>query len=174
MILFRTATIQDADKIVQLVNSAYRGEGSKQGWTTEADLLDGQRTDAESLAEIIRSPLNQIELAIERNTDKICGSIHLIREFPHTLYFGMLTVNPALQGQGLGKLLLEHAEKIAKGYELSKIRCTVIPVRSELIAFYERRGFRPTGRIENFPLHDERFGIPKVDGLALKEFIKDI
>ena len=174
MIRFKTATIQDADQIARLVNSAYRGDVSKQGWTTEADLLDGQRTDSEAITELIQTPLNQIELAIDDQTQIIVGSVHLIRELPETLYFGMLTVSPAIQGQGLGKAILDHTEKVAKRDGLKKIRCTVIPVRSELIAFYERRGFRATGKFEAFPLHDERFGIPKVEGLVLKEFVKNL
>lgn len=173
MIRFQTASVNDSEKLSELVNSAYRGDYSKQGWTTEADLLDGQRTDAASLSALIATPLNQFELAFEGKSLKLLGSIHLIQELPETLYFGMLTVEPSLQGQGLGKILLKHAEDVARGYGFKKLRCTVIPNRQELIDFYKRRGFKETGKFEKFPV-DEKFGIPKVAGLKLQEFIKEL
>lgn len=172
MIRFQTATIQDAKSLADLVNSAYRGEHSKKGWTTEADLLDGQRTDAEALTQIIETPLNQIELAYEGKSLKLLGSVHLLQELPDTIYFGMLTIEPTLQGQGFGKILINHVEQVARAMGLKRIRITVIPSRHELIDFYKRRGFKETGKTEPFPLGDPRFGIPKVEGLELKEFEK--
>lgn len=173
MIRFQTATIDDAPKLSALVNSAYRGDSSKQGWTTEADLLDGQRTDPQSLIKDIKTPHNQFELAFEGRSSNLLGSIHLIQELPDTLYFGMLTVDPSMQGQGFGKILLAHAESVAKAYGLKKLRCVVIPSRTELIDFYKRRGFKETGKFEDFPVGEE-FGIPKVEGLKLQEFVKTL
>ena len=173
MIRFQTATTNDSQNLAQLVNSAYRGDSSKQGWTTEADLLDGQRTDAPSLNTLIETPANQFELVFEGKSEKLLGSVHLVQEEPETLYFGMLTVDPTLQGQGFGKILLQHAEDVARGYGYKKLRCTVIPTRKELIDFYKRRGFKETGKFEEFPV-DEKFGIPKVEGLKLQEFIKEL
>lgn len=172
MIRFQTATSKDLNDLSQLVNSAYRGDYSKQGWTTEADLLDGQRTDPAALREIIETPLNQIEIAFEGKSLKMLGSVHIKQELPDTLYFGMLTIEPTLQGQGFGKILMDHVERVARAYNLKKIRITVIPSRHELIAFYERRGFKATGKVEAFPEGDPRYGIPKVAGLTLKEFEK--
>lgn len=171
MIRFQTATTYDAKNLSLLVNSAYRGDYSKSGWTSEADLLDGQRTNEESLKEIIETPLNQIELLFEGKSLNILGCVHLIQELPATLYFGMLTIEPLMQAQGFGKILMKHAENVAKGYGFNKIRCTVIPARTELIDFYKRRGFKETGKFEEFPL-DPKFGIPKVSDLRLQEFIK--
>ena len=173
MIRFQTATPQDAENLSKLVNSAYRGDYSKQGWTTEADLLDGQRTDAKALEEIIETPLNQIELLFEGKSLQIIGCIHLVQELPETLYFGMLTVEPTIQSQGLGKILLTHAEDVARGYGFKKIRCSVIPHRKELIAFYKRRGYKETGKFDSFP-QEKKFGIPKVGDLALQEFEKTL
>ena len=170
MISFQTATVQECSQLADLVNSAYRGESSKKGWTTEADLLGGQRTDAESLREIIQSPMNQIEIAFDEGF--MVGSVHLVREELDTLYFGMLTVAPQLQAKGLGKILLNHVEDVARIHHLKRIRMTVIPSRTELIAFYERRGFMATGKDEPFPDADPRFGLPKVANLSLKEFEK--
>lgn len=172
MIRFETATSLNAQELANLVNSAYRGDYSKHGWTTEANILGGQRTDAEKLTTLIETPLNQIEMAYEGNSRKIIGSVHLLSEPPDTLYFGMLTVEPTLQTQGLGKKILEHVEAIAKNLGCKRIRFTVIPTRTELVAFYERRGYRATGKFEAFPETDPKFGLPKVSGLILKEFEK--
>ena len=174
MIRFQTASTLQVHELARLVNSAYRGEYSKQGWTTEASILGGQRTDTESLVKLIETPLNQIEIAYDEKSQTLVGCVHLIQELPNTLYLGMLTVEPTLQGQGLGKIILDHLESVAKSLGLHRIRCTVIPLRTELIAFYERRGFKATGNSEPFPVGEPRFGLPKVSGLILKEFAKDI
>ena len=174
MIRFQTATPSNAQELANLVNSAYRGEYSEQGWTTEAKILGGQRTDTEKLTTLIQTPLNQIEIAFKGNSQKIIGRVHLLEEPPDTLYFGMLTVEPKLQTQGLGKMLLNHLENIAKGYGYKRVRFTVIPTRTELVAFYERRGYRPTGKFEPFPDTDPKFGLPKIEGLILKEFEKKL
>ncbi len=170
MISFKRALISDSEAISVLVNSAYRGESSKLGWTTEADLLDGQRTDPEKIQEMIEEENSFIELVLENN--EIIGSVHLRLENNQILYFGMLTVNPKLQNKGIGKLLLNQIEVVAKKNKCIKIRMTVIPTRIELILFYERYGFKRSGNFEPFPEGDPRFGIPKVSGLRLDEFEK--
>lgn len=156
MITFRKANFEDADKLNYLVNSAYRGDSSRSGWTTEADLLGGQRVDPEGIRDMIRN--DRIEIALEG--DEILGCIY-IKRVQDFVYFGMLTVNPALQNKGTGKLLLNHLEKLTKDWGYKKIRMTVINSRKELIAFYERRGFQWTGETEPFPENDPRFGLPK-------------
>ncbi len=80
----------------------------------------------------------------------------------------------SLQAKGLGKEILERVEKIAKRGKCKKIRMHVIHLRPELISFYERRGFRATGKADSFPGSDPRFGIPKVEGLKLLEFEKTL
>jgi ribosomal protein S18 acetylase RimI-like enzyme len=170
MIIFRTAVLDDSLEIAELVNSAYRGESSKVGWTTEADLLGGQRTNAQLIQEIILDPNSRIEIALQDN--RIIGCVHLVFEADNTLYFGMLVVKPLLQTQGLGKSLLSHLEKIAQDTEQKIIRFLVIPQRHELVAFYERRGYLATGKSEPFPEDHLKFGIPKVEGLSLAEYVK--
>lgn len=170
MIEFRTALPSDADALNLLVNSAYRGDSSKKGWTTEADLLGGQRTDAEKILEMINDPSARIELAVENNA--ILGCVYLKKE-NESLYFGMLTVNPELQARGIGKLLLIHLENVARAWQCHTIRMTVISQRSELIAFYERRGYLRTGNTEPFPNNDPRFGLPKTK-LLFHEFAKKL
>ena len=160
----RVATAADAPAVAALVNSAYRGESSKAGWTTEADLLDGQRVDAERLVEIIATPGNVILLFDADGL--LLGCVHLERT-GEDCYLGMLTVSPVRQGGGLGRQLLEAAERWATEHWSSRaMRMTVITQRSELIAWYERRGYRRTGERKPFPYGDERFGLPRRDDLV--------
>lgn len=152
------ATLDDVAELEKLVNSAYRGESSKKGWTTEADLLDGIRTSRESLTEQINNP-NALILKGVNKEGEICGCVYLERK-ESSLYLGMLTVSPTLQNSGIGKVLLAAAEDYARASGLFKLSMTVISLRKELIKWYERRGYRKTNRKEAFP-NDPRFGIPK-------------
>lgn len=170
---FRTAVPCDAQAIVDLANAAYRGEGSKRGWTTEADLLGGQRTDQEQVLEKISAPDSRIDLVFSAE-GTLVGCVHLKKEPQRTCYLGMLTVDPGCQSAGLGKQLLAHSEDVARGWACRRLRITVIAARSELLRFYERRGFRLTGKTEPFPEHDPRFGIPKVRGLRFLELVKEL
>ena len=144
----RIATIEDIDKINSLVNSAYRGESSKLGWTTEADLLGGVRTTEASLAQMIKQE-NSVILLAEKNA--VAQACVYLQQQGNVLYLGMLTVSPALQGQGIGALLMEAAEQRARALVCELIRMTVITVRAELIAYYQRKGFVDTGKREAFP-----------------------
>ncbi len=142
------ATLEDIPALTTLINSAYRGETSKKGWTTEAHLLEGKRTDEQEMTTIFQNPKNTI-LKFTEN-DKIIGSVLLV-EKGHQLYLGMLTVSPELQNSGIGKKLLAAAENHAKSLGLSSIIMTVISVREELIAWYKRHGYVDTGEREAFP-----------------------
>lgn len=157
--LFRRATSADVPQIVALVERAYRGELSRAGWTTEADLLDGQRTDVEEIAGLCASSDARVLLALAG--PELCGSVHLAPE-PGGLYLGMLAVQPSLQGRGVGRALLDEAERILHDEQFGRrIRMTVIGQRSELIAWYVRRGYRVTGAREPFPYGQPRFGLPR-------------
>ena len=142
------ATIAYAAELSALINSAYRGETSKKGWTTEADLLEGTRTSEEELISIIASS-NHYLLKFIRD-EKIIGSVLLIAK-KEVLYLGMLTVSPELQNSGIGKQLLQAAEQLAQQLELSRIQMTVIGIRKELLAWYMRNGYEDTGVREPFP-----------------------
>lgn len=156
----RAATLADIPDIVALVNSAYRGDPSRRGWTSEADLLGGQRTDPEAIAELITAAGHAILLQHDGSGLAACV---LLEERPgRVCYLGMLTVRPELQGSGVGRRLLAAAEAYAGvRYVASAIEMTVIDVRQELIAWYERRGYVQTGETRPFPYGDERFGLPK-------------
>lgn len=149
--MITTAILQDVSFLNQLINSAYRGESSKKGWTTEANILEGLRTTEEELTEMILNPKNTI-LKFAKN-DQIIGCVLLVQK-EQQLYLGMLTVSPELQNSGVGKKLLQHAEIHAKDLGLPKIVMTVISVRDELIAWYKRNGYEDTGEREPFPASD--------------------
>ena len=156
---------QDAGQIAALVNAAYRGEPSKQGWTTEADLLAGRRTDTEEILRLISSADSIFLLC--RAEAELIGSVHLQRQ-AEQVCLGMLAVSPPLQGRGIGKQLLLAAEQTAQEtWSVNKSVMTVIACRNELLAFYERRGYRRTGVSKAFPVNPELW-LPKVADLRLE------
>ena len=169
---FRAATPDDVAAIVALVESAYRGDVSRKGWTTEADLLDGQRTDPANVGELVAKPGSRILLA-ERGADLLaCANIEKQGE---AAYFGMFSVRPDLQGRGIGRAMLAEAERIARSdWNCREMQMTVISVRDDLIPWYERNGYRRTGRYSAFPYGDERFGIPKRDDLRFELLVKPL
>ncbi|MBI4938320.1 MAG: GNAT family N-acetyltransferase [Nitrosomonadales bacterium] len=170
---FRRAATADVDAVVALVNSAYRGESSRAGWTTEADLLDGQRTDAEEISRLIVEDGSVILLCLLGG--EITGSVHLERVNAATAYMGMLVIRPVLQGRGLGRRLMEAAEHFARAeWGVARVQMQVIALRQELIAYYRRRGYRPTGELRPFPVSDPRFGLPRVGGLQFEVLEKTL
>ncbi|MDE2144274.1 MAG: GNAT family N-acetyltransferase [Elusimicrobia bacterium] len=173
MISFRSADASDVEALVALVNSGYRGESSKKGWTTEADLLGGQRTDADKIREMIAARDSRVELAFDAEGGLI-ACVHLKKEADGSCYLGMLTVDPNRQAGGIGKSLMAHSEELARAWGCSRMRMTVISVRAELLAYYERRGYVKTGATEPFPEDDPRFGLPKVRGLTFVELVKPL
>ncbi|QHV96810.1 GNAT family N-acetyltransferase [Spirosoma endbachense] len=160
--LISTATEQDIAALNQLVNSAYRGDSSRKGWTTEADLLGGIRTDEEGLKTMLLNPAATVLKYEEDN--QLLGCVYLERKDTGTkysdLYLGMLTVSPDAQAKGIGRKLLEAAEQLAVKQQCRVVTMTVITIRHELIAWYQRRGYQPTGEMKPFPT-DPRFGHPR-------------
>lgn len=152
-----TATEQDIPALVYLVNSAYRGDSSRRGWTTEADLLGGNRIDDVSLRGMLQNPA--VLLLKYEDAGRLIGCVYLEIK-GNDLYLGMLTVSPDTQTNGIGKQLLAAAEQRAVDRQCRAVTMTVITVRYELIAWYERRGYRQTGDTQPFP-NDTRFGIKK-------------
>jgi len=154
---FSKATIEDVQALNKLVNSAYRGETAKLGWTHESDLLTGIRIDDEELHKLINAKGTSIIKFTDDNEILACM---LLEQQDGALYLGMLTVSPVLQGKGIGKKMLEEAEKEAVLLNISKIRMTVISSREELINWYKRRGYKDTGLIRPFPSDSKKFGLP--------------
>jgi len=160
---FREAVPDDVAAVVRLVESAYRGDSSRAGWTTEADLLAGQRTDAREVAEAVTDAGGVLVLAVDDEGDPL-GCCRLQRR-GETAYFGTFAVRPDLQACGLGGSLLAESERRAAGWRARTVEMTVIARRADLIAWYERRGYATTGERRPFPYGDERFGVPLVDDL---------
>ncbi|MEU2791292.1 GNAT family N-acetyltransferase [Streptomyces sp. NPDC007100] len=169
---FRAATEADIPAVVELVESAYRGDASRAGWTTEADLLEGQRTDPEGVAAVVRHADGRLLLA------EIAGETVACCQLEHRgdhVYFGMFAVRPKLQGGGFGKVVMAEAERTARAeWGAAEMRMTVIRQRADLIAWYERRGYRRTGRMTPFPYGDERFGIPQRADLEFELLVKTL
>ncbi|SPQ23434.1 68ebef0f-803d-4480-b236-c169ae8407a9 [Thermothielavioides terrestris] len=178
---FREATPADIPLIEPLVQSAYRGDESRQGWTTEADVLAGPRIDAAGILAKITAPDSAILLAIPssseaQNGDERAGTddappppvacCEVARRGPRTAYFGLFAVSPRRQGGGIGRQVLAHAERYCRArWAAEVLEMSVIWTRVELIAWYERRGYRRTGETREFP-HDE---MRKTGGVALRE-----
>lgn len=164
---------QDVDPLLTLIQSAYRGESSRRGWTTEADILDGQRTDVENLLEILGDSTKALFQG--RMNDELVACVLLEKKAQGAAYLGLLTVHPQKQNLGLGKCLLRHCESWAKEqWGVGLIEMTVFSVRKELLDWYERHGYRPTGEVRPFPMNDRRLGIPKVQFLEFFVLAKKI
>jgi ribosomal protein S18 acetylase RimI-like enzyme len=158
-LVFRDAALDDVGRIVDLVESAYRGDRSRLGWTTEADLLDGQRTDRLEIEQVMADPRARLIVAT-RGAD-LLGCV-LVRDERTSAYIGMLAVDPRQQQLGLGRRLLAHAERIALvEFGAPSVRMTVIVQRQDLIQWYVRRGYSVTQEREPFPYGDPRFGLPR-------------
>lgn len=153
MIRFALAKAVDVPRLRVLVESAYRGESAKQGWTHEADLLDDERTSDEELADAIADENTRVLLAeIEGN---LVGTVTIRTLGKGRAYLGMLCVNPELQAEGLGRALIADAEDMAaEQFGTHIMEMTVIDARADLIAYYERRGYARSGETRPFPYGD--------------------
>ncbi len=158
----RWASAGDADAIVALAQSAYRGDASRAGWTTEADFLDGQRIDRDGILAMIGDDQGVLLL---HQGDELLACAHLRRDGDRC-WFGLFAVQPGRQGQGIGDRLLQAAERqAADRFGATAIRMYVIWLRDSLIAWYQRRGYAHTGEQASFPYGDARFGLPRRDDL---------
>jgi len=154
----------DLEAVAALVNASYRGAG---GWTNEADYLDGERTDADTLRRDLADQPRAVLLTLRDEADgPLLGVVWLEPAEADAWYLGMLTVRPDIQDRQLGRSLLAQAEAWAADRGARRIRMTVVNVRDTLIAWYERRGYRLTGETQPFPYEDQRFGAPRRDDLA--------
>lgn len=165
------ALATDIPELVLLINSAYRGETSKQGWTTEADLIEGDRMNINSLTGMMEEPDVIVRKCVANNS-RIVGCVCL--ELRHDeLYISLLTVSPEIQAKGIGKLIMHDAENLARKRKLPNLALEVISVRKELMAYYIRLGFRLTGEKFEFPT-DNKFGSRPLQKLELVELKKRI
>jgi ribosomal protein S18 acetylase RimI-like enzyme len=171
MIEIRAADLDDIDEIIDLVHSSYRGDSSRAGWTTEADLLDGSRTDRNEVTSMITDDGSMILVCVD--DDVIVGSVNIRRQ-GSACYLGMLSVSPQVQGSGVGRKLIAAAERRAHAeWGSEKMEMTVFSVRSELVAYYERRGYHRTGEKRPF-VGDDVHGTPRVEGLEFDVLEKSL
>lgn len=165
-IRIRPAATGDIAALHALIQSAYRGDTARRGWTHEADLLDGQRIDPAGLAAILADS-DQHLLVAEGADGALLGCVEIANHGEGLAYLGLLSVAPQGQAEGLGRQLIAAAEAFARDQlGATRMEMTVIRQRTELIAYYERRGYRPTGEERPFPYGDERFGLPRTDALG--------
>lgn len=168
--MITTAGVQDARELNVLINAAYRGEESKKGWTTEAEILGGLRIDERTLKAMLTQGEGTI-IKYSGSDGEILGTVYLEVKKP-ALYLGMFAVSPLSQSKGIGKALLSFAEDFALPHGCDRITLTVISVREELIDWYKRHGYVPTGHSISFEDIEGRFGDPKVDAIDLIEMHK--
>ncbi|MGA9342835.1 MAG: GNAT family N-acetyltransferase [Rhodanobacteraceae bacterium] len=169
---FRSAGRGDIEAIRALVESAYRGDASRAGWTTEADLLDGQRCDPDGITEMVEREGSRVLLAERDGRLLACCQLEIQGD---ACYFGLFSVSPRAQGAGIGKKVLAEGERIARTeWHCREMHMTVISVREDLIVWYQRRGYRRTGIYKPFPYGDERYGIPKRPDLRFEVLVKDL
>ena len=155
---YQLAQNKDLETLSTFVNRAYRGDTARVGWTHEADLLDGTRV----APCLLKSELERgVKLVLALADFELLGCYHFEIKDNETAYVGMITVEPTRQGQGVGKLLIENAVERARQNGAKSLALTVMSDRHELIAYYERRGFKLTGAGEDFNPGDERYGRPK-------------
>lgn len=170
-LIIRKAIADDAPRIVALVNAAYRGDSSRMGWTTEADLLEGIRTDRAEIMAILDDQDAMLLVAV--SDAAIVASVHLQKN-ADAAFLGMFAVNPRAQGTGIGKQMLVAAERqVQAAWNVRRMRMKVINVRHELIAFYERRGYLRTGVVQEFNL-PAGMGRQKIAGLKVEILEKNI
>jgi ribosomal protein S18 acetylase RimI-like enzyme len=163
-LMIRAATSADIPALHALIESAYRGEASRAGWTTEADLLGGQRTDPDDLADILVDPAQRMLTAWRDET--LVGCVLIADRGQGIGYLGMLSVSPTLQAAGLGRRLVAAAEtELAARFGARRVRISVFPQRDALIAWYARLGYRDTGRTLPFDYGNPRLGLPLRDDL---------
>ena len=163
------ANTSQAALIARLVNQAYRPASDTRGWTHEADLVAGDRTSAEQVALQI-SPRSPVLVAL-RNGDVI-ACVQIIHDGPDC-WIGMLATLPSEQNAGLGKKMLSAAEAYAIDHFMPKrLMMSVLTSRPELLSFYQRRGYQPTGNVTEYPV-DAGVGEPLISNLQVIELSKD-
>lgn len=157
----RPAIAADLPALNALVERAYRGDAARVGWTHEADLLGGQRTDVGALADTLADGAHL--LLVAEDDGALIGTVTVVID--DVAHLGMLAVDPVRQASGVGRRLVAAAEQVARDAGVAAVEMTVIGLRPELIAWYQRLGYARTGEIRPFPATDPRFGLPKRDDL---------
>ncbi len=172
---FRPATTDDVDAVVAVVEAAYRGEPTHAAWTTEAHLLGGQRVDATMVTDAVLGPDTEVVVATDPSDGEVVACCEVARpdDRGHSV-LGMFAVDPRRQAAGLGRRVLAAGERLAADLGATAVELHVFEVRTELIDWYRRRGYRTTGERVPFPYGDERFGLPRRDDLWFSVLVKAV
>lgn len=150
MVATRPATEADLPHLHPVIERAYRGDTARAGWTHEADLVSGERTDLETLRSLLDG---DSRLLIALDGDTILGCVNVADRGDGLAYLGLLCVDPLLQAGGIGRKLVADAELTARNsFAATRIEMTVIDRRAELIAWYLRQGYAPSGETRPFPV----------------------
>ncbi|MEK7779135.1 MAG: GNAT family N-acetyltransferase [Pseudomonadota bacterium] len=159
-LFFEKANANQAQAICDLVNLAYRGE---QGWTNESSIIQGNRTTPQEIELALVEP--NAHFFVINQLQQLIACVYIKEHINAVAYLGFFSVHPSFQGQGLGKYILGRAEAFAVDQmQAHKLVMFVVSQRMELIAFYRRRGYCPTGKIDLCPVS---LGIPKISGLTI-------
>ncbi len=171
---YRRARPDEVPALVALVESAYRGEPAESAWTTEAHLIGGQRVDRDMLGAAMADPRTAVLVRVDP-TGELVACCELRQLDGAVASFGMFAVSPDRQAAGVGRELLEEAERVVvREWGATRMELSVIDVRIELVDWYRRRGYEPTGEQQPFPYGDERFGRPRRDDLRFVVLAKDL
>ncbi|WIB67987.1 MULTISPECIES: GNAT family N-acetyltransferase [unclassified Curtobacterium] len=170
----RRATLEDAATVADLVERAYRGEASREGWTSEVDVIGGRRTDTEQIRALIAAPHSVVFVGVDEG--RIIATCQVQRHGPGLAYFGTFAVEPTIQGRGLGRRMMEAAAEHARTtFDAAALEITVVAQQSALIAWYRRLGFVPTGATRPFPA--EAWGatplVPDVHFVVMRKPLSD-
>lgn len=150
MLTIRPAVEADLARLHPVVERAYRGDSARAGWTHEADLVTGERTDLETLRSLLDGD-SRLLIALDGTT--ILGCVNVASRGDGLAYLGLLCVDPTLQAGGIGKWLMAAAEATARdSLAATHIEMTVIDRRAELIGWYVRHGYAPSGETRPFPV----------------------
>lgn len=165
-VTIRVATRDDLPALHPVIERAYRGETARGGWTHEADLIEGPRTDISTLTAIVEDPAQRLLIALK--DEAALGCVQVSDRGDGLAYLGLLCIDPGLQTGGYGKQLVAAAEETARDtFHARRMEMTVIDVRRKLIEFYERRGYRISGEKRDFP-------IPLDPPLLMDVLVKDL
>lgn len=171
---FRVATSDDVTPVLSLVRSAYRGDASRAGWTTEADYLADDRIDEGGILEKINEPQGVILLAHDP-AGALASCCELLKRDDELAYFGLFAVDPLRQAGGIGKQVLAEAERYAqKVFGVAKLEMQVIWLRDSLISWYERKGYKKTDQTRPFPYDGLVNGVALRDDLYFNILVKDL
>ncbi len=156
---FRYARQADAPYLVELIERAYRGPETAGSWASEAHLLKGPRTSLSEVSALIAREDSRFLIADLDGRVAACCLLQGLERLPNTTtnaaYFGMFALDPSAQGAGLGKLVIAEAERcIQELWGANEMVMTVINLRTELIGWYQRRGYHLSGAVLPFPFSE--------------------